>query len=231
VVTIIGPSGSGKSTLLRLINHLEHVDWGDIKVDGQYVGYEKDGATMRPIRDLAKARADARIGMVFQHFNLFNHLTAVQNISEAPVQVYREDPKKARKLALSLLASVGLGRHADHLPHRLSGGQQQRVAIARALLSRPTVLFADEPTGNLDSATSQEILALLRRSVDDYGQTIVMVTHDAQAAATAHRVLFLADGRIVRELGECNAHRILEVIEEVAAGVYDSEALEPAAHA
>jgi polar amino acid transport system permease protein len=133
VVTIIGPSGSGKSTLLRLINHLEHVDWGEIKIDGQYVGYEKRGTAVRPIRDLAKARADARIGMVFQQFNLFNHLTAVQNISEAPIQVYGEEPKRARNLALSLLASVGLARHADHLPHRLSGGQQQRVAIARAL--------------------------------------------------------------------------------------------------
>ena len=116
-----------------------------------------------------------------------------------------------------LVADVGLTERLSHRPSELSGGQQQRVAIARALISKPTVLFADEPTGNLDSSTSAEILELLRRSVDEYGQTIVMVTHDARAAAAAHRVLFLADGQIVRELGECNAHRIHEVLEELAA--------------
>ena len=199
VVTIIGPSGSGKSTLLRLINHLEHVDWGDIKVDGQYVGYEKDGATMRPIRDLAKARADARIGMVFQHFNLFNHLTAVQNISEAPVQVYREDPKKARKLALSLLASVGLGRHADHLPHRLSGGQQQRVAIARALAISPRLMLFDEPTSALDPELVGEVLAVIRR-LAEAGMTMIVVTHEIRfAREVADRVVFMDEGTIVEQ--------------------------------
>ena len=116
-----------------------------------------------------------------------------------------------------VVSDVGLGDRLSHRPAELSGGQQQRVAIARALISKPTVLFADEPTGNLDSSTSAEILDLLRRSVDDYRQTIVMVTHDARAAAVAHRVLFLADGSIVRELGECNQHEILTVMEEVAA--------------
>jgi polar amino acid transport system permease protein len=199
VVTIIGPSGSGKSTLLRLINHLEHVDWGDIKVDGQYVGYEKDGATMRPIRDLAKARAHARIGMVFQHFNLFNHLTAVQNISEAPVQVYREDPKKARKLALSLLASVGLGRHADHLPHRLSGGQQQRVAIARALAISPRLMLFDEPTSALDPELVGEVLAVIRR-LAEAGMTMIVVTHEIRfAREVADRVVFMDEGTIVEQ--------------------------------
>jgi putative ABC transport system ATP-binding protein len=116
-----------------------------------------------------------------------------------------------------VVSDVGLTDRLSHRPSELSGGQQQRVAIARALISRPTVLFADEPTGNLDSSTSAEILDLLRRSVDEYGQTIVMVTHDARAAAVAHRVLFLADGEIVRELGECSQHEILTVMEEVAA--------------
>ncbi|MGZ3338397.1 MAG: amino acid ABC transporter permease/ATP-binding protein [Reyranella sp.] len=199
VVTIIGPSGSGKSTLLRLINHLEHVDWGDIKVDGRYVGYEKNGATMRPIRDLAKARADARIGMVFQHFNLFNHLTAVQNISEAPVQVYREDPKKAHKLALSLLASVGLGRHADHLPHRLSGGQQQRVAIARALAISPRLMLFDEPTSALDPELVGEVLAVIRR-LAEAGMTMIVVTHEIRfAREVADRVVFMDEGTIVEQ--------------------------------
>jgi polar amino acid transport system permease protein len=199
VVTIIGPSGSGKSTLLRLINHLEHVDWGEIKIDGQYVGYEKQGNALRPIRDLAKARADARIGMVFQHFNLFNHLTAVQNISEAPVQVYREDPKKARNLALSLLASVGLARHADHLPHRLSGGQQQRVAIARALAISPRLMLFDEPTSALDPELVGEVLAVIRR-LAEAGMTMIVVTHEIRfAREVADRVVFMDEGSIVED--------------------------------
>jgi polar amino acid transport system permease protein len=131
VVVVMGPSGSGKSTLLRLVNHLESLDWGEITVDGKYVGYQRRNSVMRPIRDLAKARADARIGMVFQHFNLFEHLTAIGNVMEAPLQVYGQKPETAQTLALNLLASVGLSQHANKLPHRLSGGQQQRVAIAR----------------------------------------------------------------------------------------------------
>ena len=128
-------------------------------------------------------------------------------------------PGKSRRTVGSTSSSPtsGLADRLTHRPAELSGGQQQRVAIARALVSRPTVLFADEPTGNLDSATGHEILELLRRSVDEYGQTIVMVTHDARAAAMAHRVLFLADGEIVREIGECKTHEILAIMEEVAA--------------
>ncbi|SEN89408.1 polar amino acid transport system permease protein [Rhodospirillales bacterium URHD0017] len=199
VVTIIGPSGSGKSTLLRLINHLEHVDWGDIQVDGRYVGYEKSGGSMRPIRDLARARADARIGMVFQHFNLFNHLTAAQNISEAPIQVYRQDPGKAHDLALSLLASVGLGRHADHLPHRLSGGQQQRVAIARALAISPRLMLFDEPTSALDPELVGEVLAVIRR-LAEAGMTMIVVTHEIRfAREVADRVVFMDEGTIVEQ--------------------------------
>jgi polar amino acid transport system permease protein len=131
VVTIIGPSGSGKSTFLRLINHLERLDWGEILVEGRHVGYEKHGKHLRPSRHLAKARAQARIGMVFQHFNLFDHLTAIENVCEAPIRVYGENPEQARANAMSLLASVGLGSHAHHRPHRLSGGQQQRRARSR----------------------------------------------------------------------------------------------------
>ncbi len=199
VVTIIGPSGSGKSTLLRLINHLEHVDWGEIKIDGQYVGYEKRGTAVRPIRDLAKARADARIGMVFQQFNLFNHLTAVQNISEAPIQVYGEEPKRARNLALSLLASVGLARHADHLPHRLSGGQQQRVAIARALAISPRLMLFDEPTSALDPELVGEVLAVIRR-LAEAGMTMIVVTHEIRfAREVADRVVFIDEGSIVEQ--------------------------------
>ncbi|MBV8189386.1 MAG: amino acid ABC transporter ATP-binding protein [Alphaproteobacteria bacterium] len=199
VVTIIGPSGSGKSTLLRLINHLEHVDWGDIKVDGRYVGYEKNGASMRPTGNLAKARADARIGMVFQHFNLFNHLTALENVCEAPIRVYGEESRKARALALSLLASVGLARHADHLPHRLSGGQQQRVAIARALAISPRLMLFDEPTSALDPELVGEVLAVIRRLAES-GMTMIVVTHEIRfAREVADRVVFMDEGGIVEQ--------------------------------
>ena len=143
-------------------------------------------------------------------------LDAKENIL-LPLTIAGEKPDEA--WFDQLVSDVGLGDRLKHRPSELSGGQQQRVAIARALVSRPTVLFADEPTGNLDSATSGEILELLRRSVDEYGQTIVMVTHEARAAAVAHRVLFLADGEIVRELGECDQHEILTVMEEVAAAL------------
>jgi putative ABC transport system ATP-binding protein len=141
-------------------------------------------------------------------------LDARENIT-LPLTIAGEKPDK--EWLDQLVSDVGLADRLSHRPSELSGGQQQRVAIARALVSRPTVLFADEPTGNLDSATSGEILELLRRSVDEYGQTIVMVTHDARAASVAHRVLFLADGEIVREVGECDPHTIHSVMEELAA--------------
>ena len=140
-------------------------------------------------------------------------LSAKENIL-LPLTIAGEKPDEG--WFEQLVKDVGLADRLSHRPSELSGGQQQRVAIARALISRPTVLFADEPTGNLDSATSGEILELLRRSVDEYGQTIVMVTHDARAAAVAHRVLFLADGLIVRELGECDQHTIHAVMDELA---------------
>jgi polar amino acid transport system permease protein len=199
VVTIMGPSGSGKSTLLRLINHLESLDRGDITVDGKYVGYQKIGDTLRPSRDLARARADARIGMVFQHFNLFDHLTALENVIEAPVRVYREPPEAARQRGLALLAGVGLAHHAHYLPHRLSGGQQQRVAIARALATSPRLMLFDEPTSALDPELVSEVLAVIRH-LAEAGMTMVVVTHEVRfAREVADRVFFLDQGTIVEE--------------------------------
>ena len=197
VVTIMGPSGSGKSTLLRLINHLEPLDRGEITLDGQYVGYEKVGTELRQSRNLARSRADARIGMVFQHFNLFEHLTARENIMEAPIHVYGESGPPARVRAEELLASVGLVRHADHLPHRLSGGQQQRVAIARALAISPRLMLFDEPTSALDPELVGEVLAVIR-SLAEGGMTMIVVTHEVRfAREVADRIVFMDEGRIV----------------------------------
>jgi polar amino acid transport system permease protein len=199
VVVIMGPSGSGKSTLLRLVNHLEALNDGEIKVDGKYVGYEKRNGVLRPIRDLARARAAARIGMVFQHFNLFDHLTAIENVIEAPIRVFGQDPAQARERGLGLLASVGLAHHADHLPHRLSGGQQQRVAIARALAISPRLMLFDEPTSALDPELVGEVLAVIRR-LAEAGMTMMVVTHEVRFARdVADRVVFMDEGVIVEE--------------------------------
>ncbi len=199
VVVIMGPSGSGKSTLLRLVNHLETLDAGEIKVAGEYVGYRKIAGVLRPSRDLAKARAEARIAMVFQHFNLFDHLTAFENIVEAPVQVYGESRARARDNALRLLAGVGLSSHADHLPHRLSGGQQQRVAIARALAISPRLMLFDEPTSALDPELVGEVLGVIRRMAEG-GMTMMVVTHEVRfAREVADRVIFMDEGLIVEE--------------------------------
>jgi polar amino acid transport system permease protein len=197
VVTIMGPSGSGKSTLLRLINHLEPLDRGEITLDGRYVGYDKVGQTLRTSRNLARRRAEARIGMVFQHFNLFEHLTALENVMEAPVHVYGEPAGEVRTRALDLLASVGLAHHAHHLPHRLSGGQQQRVAIARALAIAPRLMLFDEPTSALDPELVSEVLAVIRRLALG-GMTMIVVTHEVRfAREVADRIIFMDDGRIV----------------------------------
>jgi polar amino acid transport system permease protein len=201
VVVLMGPSGSGKSTLLRLVNHLEPLDWGEITVDGQYVGYQKNqiGDGVKPTRNVAKARADARIGMVFQHFNLFDHLTALENIMEAPIHVYGEATEKMRTLAMNLLRMVGLANHADHLPHRLSGGQQQRVAIARALAISPRLMLFDEPTSALDPELVGEVLAVIRR-LAEAGMTMIVVTHEVRfAREVADRVIFMDDGYIVEQ--------------------------------
>ena len=199
VIVLMGPSGSGKSTFLRLVNHLEEVDWGEIRVGGRHVGYERGPGGLRPIRNLARARAEARIGMVFQHFDLFNHLTALDNVVEAPVRVYGEGMAAARARGLALLASVGLGDHAAQLPHRLSGGQQQRVAIARALAIRPRLMLFDEPTSALDPELVGEVLAVIRRLAAS-GMTMLVVTHEVGfAREVADRVVFMDEGVIVEQ--------------------------------
>src|SRR6476619_6878218 len=203
---VMGPSGSGKSTLMHILAGLDKPTAGSVGIAGTEITTLGDN-------DLTKLRRE-HIGFVFQFFNLLPMLDAKENIL-LPLTIAGEKPDNG--WFDDLVSDVGLGDRLSHRPAELSGGQQQRVAIARALVTRPTVLFADEPTGNLDSSTSAEILDHLRRSVDEYGQTIVMVTHDARAAAVAHRVLFLADGLIVREVGECDPHTIHNVLEELAA--------------
>jgi polar amino acid transport system permease protein len=199
VVVLMGPSGSGKSTLLRLINHLEAVNDGEILVDGEHIGYREVKGKLVPVPHLAKARADARIGFVFQHFNLFDHLTAVENVTIAPVQVYDESEEEARKTAIALLEDVGLGKHTKHFPHRLSGGQQQRVAIARALAIHPKLMLFDEPTSALDPELVGEVLAVMR-SLADAGMTMVVVTHEVRfAKEVADKVVFMDNGRVVEQ--------------------------------
>jgi putative ABC transport system ATP-binding protein len=205
LTAVMGPSGSGKSTLMHILAGLDQPTAGEVTVAGVDVTSLDDTS-------LTKLRRD-HIGFIFQFFNLLPMLTAAENIA-LPMKLAGGKPDPA--WLEQLIETVGLTERMSHRPSELSGGQQQRVAVARALVSRPSVMFADEPTGNLDSTTSGEILGLLRDSVDELGQTTVMVTHDAHAAAIADRVLFLADGDIVRDIGACSAHRILEVLEEVS---------------
>jgi polar amino acid transport system permease protein len=200
VVAILGPSGSGKSTLLRMINHLEGMDGGEITVDGAHVGYVRSGRDLKPARHLARARAEARIGMVFQQFNLWDHLSVIENVTATPVYVYGEKVEAARDVALKLLSSIGLADHADHLPHRLSGGQQQRVAIARALAISPKLMLFDEPTSALDPELVGEVLAVMRQ-LANAGMTMIVVTHEIRfAREVADRVIFM-DGGVVIEDG------------------------------
>jgi polar amino acid transport system permease protein len=199
VLVIMGPSGSGKSTLLRLINHLEHLDKGEITVAGEHVGYIQTPVGLRPVRRLAQARAAARIGMVFQQFNLFEHLSVLSNVTIAPIYVYKDNPTEAEARALGLIRSVGLAYHAYHLPHRLSGGQQQRVAIARALATKPRLMLFDEPTSALDPELVAEVLAVIRR-LAEAGMTMIVVTHEVRfALEVADRVVFIDDGVVVEE--------------------------------
>ena len=206
LTAVMGPSGSGKSTLMHILAGLDRPTSGSVTIDGTEITNLGDN-------DLTKLRR-RHIGFVFQFFNLLPMLNAEENIL-LPTELSGKSPDK--KFVEDLIGKVGLEDRLKHRPSELSGGQQQRVAIARGLVSQPTVMFADEPTGNLDSQTSIEILELLSESVESYGQTTVMVTHDPRAAAIAHRVLFLGDGQIVRELGRCDQHDILQVMEEVAA--------------
>jgi putative ABC transport system ATP-binding protein len=206
LVAVMGPSGSGKSTLMHLLAALDKPTSGTVKIAGQDVGSLSDS-------DVTKLRRE-HIGFVFQFFNLLPMLDAEENI-RLPLSIAGEKPDPA--FFEDLLKRVGLTDRRTHRPAELSGGQQQRVAIARALVSRPTVVFADEPTGNLDSKTGAEILELLRGSAEEMGQTMVMVTHDAQAATIADRVLFLADGVIVEELTRSPAPEILAAMARVSA--------------
>ncbi len=199
VVAILGASGSGKSTLLRLINHLEPMNDGEILVEGKHVGYERKKGRLVPTKNLAKARADAKIGMVFQSFDLFDHKTATENIMEAPIQVYGMKQEAARERARLLLEGVGLTDHADHLPMRLSGGQQQRVAIARALATEPKLMLFDEPTSALDPELVGEVLGVMR-SLAEAGMTMIVVTHEINFARdVADRVVFMDKGVIVED--------------------------------
>ena len=207
LTAVMGPSGSGKSTLMHILAGLDKPTSGEVSVAGVDISDLGDD-------ELTKLRRD-HIGFIFQFFNLLPMLTAAENIV-LPTRLAGAKPDQA--WLDEVVASVGLSDRLSHKPSELSGGQQQRVAVARALVSRPSVMFADEPTGNLDSTTSGEILGLLRNSVDELGQTTVMVTHDAHAAAIADRVLFLADGDIVRDLGRSTAHEILDTLESAVSG-------------
>jgi polar amino acid transport system permease protein len=199
VVVILGPSGSGKTTLLRTINHLETIDQGEILIDNALVGYRRMADGVVPLRNPAKSRRDARIGYVFQHFNLFDHMTVLDNIVEAPVRVYHRDPKQARADARALLAWAGLSGHEDHYPHQLSGGQQQRIAIARTLACRPRLMLFDEPTSALDPELVGQVLTLIRELAED-GMTMVVVSHEvAFARACADRVIYMEGGVVVEE--------------------------------
>ncbi|WP_082513703.1 MULTISPECIES: amino acid ABC transporter ATP-binding protein [unclassified Leifsonia] len=199
VVALIGPSGSGKSTLLRAINHLESVDRGSVTIDGQYIGYERRGDKLFELHEKEVLKRRTQVGMVFQNFNLFPHLTAIENIVEAPLALGRLGKADARQLALGLLARVGLADKADHYPRQLSGGQQQRVAIARALALKPKVLLFDEPTSALDPELVGEVLAVIGE-LTKLGTTLVIVTHEIGfAREVADRVVFLDGGRVLEQ--------------------------------
>ena len=205
LTAIMGPSGSGKSTLMHILAGLDKPSEGSVSIAGVEITGMND-------KQLTKLRRD-HIGFVFQFFNLLPMLTAEENIL-LPLSIAGEKPE--REWLEELLDTVGINGRRTHRPSELSGGQQQRVSIARALISKPSVLFADEPTGNLDSNTSKDVLALLRHSVEELGQTTVMVTHDASAAALADRILFLADGQIVKEVHGSTAAEVLAAMQEVS---------------
>jgi putative ABC transport system ATP-binding protein len=202
---IMGPSGSGKSTLMNVLAGLDRPTSGTVMLDGVDITGLDDGKLTQLRRD--------KLGFVFQFFNLLPVLTAEENIV-LPLSIAGRDPDKA--WVDQLIATIGLDDRRTHRPSQLSGGQQQRVAIARALASRPAVIFADEPTGNLDSKASDDILVLLRRAVDEFGQTVVMVTHDAHAASFADQLVVLVDGQVVEDREAPDADEILDVMKRVA---------------
>jgi putative ABC transport system ATP-binding protein len=204
LTAVMGPSGSGKSTLMHILAGLDKPTSGEVEIAGTPVSKLNDS-------DLTKLRRN-HVGFIFQFFNLLPMLTAEENVV-LPLSIAGEKPDK--EWVAELMGKIGLADRREHRPSELSGGQQQRVAIGRALVSRPTIVFADEPTGNLDSKTSGEILELMRDSVEAYGQTTVMVTHDPRAAAIADRILFLNDGLIVKDLGRADAHEVIGVMEQL----------------
>ena len=199
VACILGPSGSGKSTFLRCINHLEKINAGELAVDGELVGYERRGDRLHELKENEVARKRAEIGMVFQRFNLFPHMTATQNIIEAPVSVLGKSKDEARSEARDLLERVGLSDRADYYPGQLSGGQQQRVAIARALAMKPKLMLFDEPTSALDPELVGEVLDVMKGLAAD-GMTMAVVTHETGfAREVADSVVFMDDGVVVEE--------------------------------
>jgi putative ABC transport system ATP-binding protein len=202
---VMGPSGSGKSTLMHILAGLDRPTTGSVSIDGQEITAMGD-------QELTLLRR-RHIGFIFQFFNLLPMLTAEENIV-LPLRIAGRDAETG--WVDEVISKVGLSDRRTHRPAQLSGGQQQRVAIARGLVSKPTVMFADEPTGNLDSTTSEEILVLLREAVESYGQTTVMVTHDVRASAMADRILFLADGLIVRDQGRASEQDVLTAMAEVS---------------
>jgi putative ABC transport system ATP-binding protein len=206
LVAVMGPSGSGKSTLMHILAALDKPTSGRVLIAGEDVGVLSDSEVT-----LLRRR---HIGFVFQFYNLLPMLTAEENVL-LPLSIAGTRPD--REFFEQLIDRVGLKARRSHRPSELSGGQQQRVAIARALVSKPSIVLADEPTGNLDSSTGHEILALLRAATEEYGQTTVMVTHDSNAAAIADRILFIADGLIVNELARSEPGEILAAINRISA--------------
>jgi putative ABC transport system ATP-binding protein len=202
---IMGPSGSGKSTLMHLLAGLDKPSSGSVMIEGEELSRLDDKGLTRLRRD--------RLGFVFQAFNLVPVLTAEENIT-LPLTLAGRKPDQA--WLDQLIDTIGLRDRLTHRPSELSGGQQQRVAIARALVHRPAVLFADEPTGNLDSHSSEEVLRLLRAAVDEFGQTVIMVTHDAVAAAVADRIVVLSDGKVVHDGGSQTTEGVLDLMKAVA---------------
>ncbi|MFJ5958647.1 amino acid ABC transporter ATP-binding protein [Paenarthrobacter sp. NPDC092416] len=197
VVCLIGPSGSGKSTMLRCINHLETIDGGELTVDGAHVGYELRGNVLHEIKEAEACRRRTEIGMVFQQFNLFPHMTVMENLIEAPTRVKKEKRSVAKARAMDLLRRVGLENKAEAYPRQLSGGQQQRVAIARALAMEPKLMLFDEPTSALDPELVGEVIQVMN-DLARSGMTMIVVTHEMEfARAAADVVVFMADGWIV----------------------------------
>lgn len=197
VTCLVGPSGSGKSTFLRCINHLERIDGGRLSISGQLVGYREEGGRLHELKDRVACQARAEVGMVFQNFNLFQHMTALENIIEAPQRVLKVSKEEAISFAQELLQMVGLTDRQDSLPRQLSGGQQQRVAIARALAMKPKLMLFDEPTSALDPELVGEVLSAMR-TLADSGMSMIVVTHEMGfAREVADEMVFMDDGKVV----------------------------------